>query len=274
MNKYLVIGNPIEHSLSPLIHNYWIKKNNIRAIYDKKKLSNTELKDIIIKIREKSISGLNVTVPFKKEVIPYLDKLTLDAEATQSVNTILLTNDSKVVGHNTDIVGFENAIKDTNFNLSGKKILILGSGGVTTSIIFALYKMKVSNITLTNRTKIKAEYLQNFYNSIAIKQNGWNEIKVVEWGEMPEFDMIINATSVGLNNDDNLNLDFSKIGKNKIFYDVIYNPKETNFLKQGKDLGNKIENGKKMFIFQAAEAFKIWHDIQPEINEEVNNLLD
>ena len=122
MNKYLVIGNPIEHSLSPLIHNYWIKKNNIRAIYDKKKLSNTELKDIIIKIREKSISGVNVTVPFKKEVIPYLDKLTLDAEATQSVNTILLTNDDKIVGHNTDISGFENAIKDTKYNLAGKKI--------------------------------------------------------------------------------------------------------------------------------------------------------
>ena len=274
MNKYLVIGNPIEHSLSPLIHNYWIKKNNIKAIYDKKKINSNDLRDLIIKVREKNISGVNVTVPFKKEVIPYLDKLTPDAEATQSVNTILLTNDNKIVGHNTDIGGFENAIKDTKYNLSGKKILILGSGGVTTSIIFALYKMKVSNIILTNRTKTKAEYLQNFYNNIAVKENGWNEVEIVEWGEMPEFDMIINATSVGLNNDDNLNLDFSKIGKNKFFYDVIYNPKETNFLKQGKDLGNKTENGKKMFIFQAAEAFKIWHDIRPEINEEVNNLLD
>ncbi len=274
MNKYLVIGNPIEHSLSPLIHNYWIKKNNIKAIYDKKKLSSDDLKDIIIKIRDKNINGVNVTVPFKKEIIPYLDKLTLDAEATQSVNTILLTTEGKIVGHNTDIGGFENAIKDTGYNLSGKKILILGSGGVTASIIFALYNMKVSSITLTNRTKTKAEYLQNFFNSIAEKKNGWNEIKVVEWGEMPEFDMIINTTSVGLNNDDNLNLDFSKIGKNKFFYDVIYNPKETNFLRQGKDLGNKTENGKKMFIFQAVEAFKIWHNIQPEINEEVNNLLD
>ena len=274
MNKYFVIGNPIEHSLSPLIHNYWIKKNNIKAIYDRKKLSSNDLKDLIIKIREKDINGVNVTVPFKKEVIPYLDKLTLDAETTQSVNTILLTNDNKIVGHNTDIGGFENAIKDTKYSLSGKKILILGSGGVTTSIIFALYRMKVSSITLTNRTKAKAESLQNFYNSATVKENEWNEIQVIEWGEMSEFDMIINATSVGLNNDDNLNLDFSKIGKNKFFYDVIYNPKETNFLKQGKDLGNKTENGKKMFIFQAAEAFKIWHDIQPEINEEVKNLLD
>ena len=134
--------------------------------------------------------------------------------------------------------------------------------------------MKVSSITLTNRTKIKAEYLQNFYNSDTIEKNGWNKIKVVNWGEVPEFDMIINATSVGLNSNDNLDQDFSKIGKNKFFYDVIYNPKETNFLKKGKDLGNKTENGKKMFIFQAAEAFKIWHDIQPEINEEVRKLLD
>ena len=274
MNKYLVIGNPIEHSLSPLIHNYWIKKNNINAIYDKKKLSSNDLKDLIVKIRERNISGVNVTVPFKKDVIPYLDRLTLDAETTQSVNTIQLTGDGKIIGHNTDISGFENAIKDTKYDPSEKRVLILGSGGVAPSIIFALYKMKVSSITLTNRTKIKAEYLQNFYNSGTVEKNGWNKIKVVDWGEITEFDMIINATSVGLNNNDYLDQDFSKIGKNKFFYDVIYNPKETNFLKKGKDLGNKTENGKKMFIFQAAEAFKIWHNIQPEINEEVRKLLD
>ena len=86
--------------------------------------------------------------------------------------------------------------------------------------------------------------------------------------------MVVNATSVGLKKDENLDLDFSKIGKNKFFYDVIYNPKKTNFLNKGKDLGNKIENGKKMFIFQAAEAFKIWHNFQPNIDNEVIELLD
>ena len=274
MNKYLVIGNPIDHSLSPTLHNYWIKKNNIKAIYDKERLSSDDLSNLIKKIREKNISGVNVTVPFKKEIISYLDKLTVSAEATQSVNTILMNDDNEIVGYNTDIGGFENAIKYTKYDLSGKKILILGSGGVTPSIIFALYKMKVSSITLTNRTKSKAEYLQNFYNSNTVKKNGWKDIKVVDWGVVPEFDMIINATSVGLNDDDNLDLDFSKVGENKFFYDVIYNPKETNFLKKGKKLGNKTENGKRMFIFQAAEAFKVWHDIQPEINEEVSKLLD
>ena len=134
--------------------------------------------------------------------------------------------------------------------------------------------MKVSSVTLTNRTKSKAEYLQNLYNNTIIKENSWNEIKVVDWGELPEFDMVVNATSVGLKKDENLDLDFSKIGKNKFFYDVIYNPKETNFLKKGKDLGNKTENGKKMFIYQAAEAFKIWHNVQPNIDNEVIELLD
>ena len=264
MKKYLVIGNPINHSLSPQLHNYWIKKNNINAIYQKEELNKNDLNNLILKIKEKEISGANVTVPFKKEIITYLDRLTVDAEATQSVNTILLTNEGKIVGHNTDIGGFENAIKDTQYNPFGKKILILGSGGVVPSIIFALHKMKALSVTLTNRTKSKAEYLQKLY----------NDIKVVDWGEVPEFDMVINATSVGLKKDDNLDLDFSKSGKNKFFYDVIYNPKQTNFLKIGKELGNKTENGKKMFIFQAAEAFKIWHDIQPEINEEVSKFLD
>ena len=274
MKKYLVIGNPIKHSLSPKLHNYWIKKNNLNAVYEKVELNKNDLKNLILKIKEKEISGVNVTVPFKKEVITYLDRLTLDAEATQSVNTILLSGENKIVGHNTDISGFENAIKETKYNPLGKKILVLGSGGVAPSIIFALYKMKVSSVTLTNRTKSKAEYLQNHYNDIAIEEIGKNKIKVVDWGEVPEFDMVINATSVGLNKSDNLDLDFSKNGKKKFFYDVIYNPKETNFLKTGNNLGSKTVNGKKMFIFQAAEAFKIWHDIQPEINEEVNKLLD
>ena len=273
MKKYLVIGNPIGHSLSPQLHNYWIKKNNINAIYDKRKSTSDDLKYLISKIKNREISGLNVTVPFKKEVISHLDKLTIDAEATQSVNTILLAND-KITGHNTDITGFEKAIIDTKYNFVGKKILLLGSGGVVPSIIFALYKMKVSSVTLSNRTKAKAEYLQNFYNGMMVEENGWNKIKVVDWGEIPQFDMVINATSVGLKYDQKLDLDFSKIGKDKFFYDIIYNPKETNFLKTGKNLGNKIENGKKMFIYQAAESFRIWHDVKPEINEEVNKLLD
>ena len=263
MKKYLVIGNPIEHSLSPKLHNYWIKNNNIDAIYEKQKLNENEIKNLILEVKKKRLNGINVTVPFKKVVIPYLDRLTLEAESTQSVNTIYLDND-KVVGHNTDISGFELGIKNSKFEVTGKKILILGAGGVVPSIIFALDKMRVSEITISNRTKNKAKSLKNFFKNI----------KIIDWGEISEFDMIINATSLGLNKMDQINLDFSKVGKNKFFYDVIYNPNETNFLKIGKKMGNKTENGKLMFIYQALAAFKVWHGIEPEINNKTIKLLD
>ena len=263
MKKYLVIGNPIEHSQSPQLHNYWIKKNNINGIYEKQLFHKHELKDLIFKVKEKKINGINITVPFKKEIIPYLDELSPEAKLTGSVNTINLVKE-KVVGYNTDITGFEFAIKDINFDLNKKKVLILGAGGVVSSIIFALNKMRISEVTITNRTREKAENLKDIFRNL----------KIVDWGVIPYFDVIINATSLGLHDSENIDLDFSKVGKNKLFYDVIYNPKETNFLKKAKKMGNKTENGKKMFVYQAAAAFKIWHNIQPEINNQVIKVLE
>ena len=262
MKKYFVIGNPIDHSLSPKLHNYWFKENNIDANYDKKKIEEKDLKSTISSLRKKKINGINVTIPFKKAVIPYLDKLSPEAEQTQSVNTIILTNDI-LMGHNTDISGFTKAIESLNFNVEGKKIFILGAGGVVPSIIFALNKMNVSEIIISNRTRQKAEDINSQFKIS----------NVIDWGEIPIFDVIINATSIGLKNEA-LNLNFSDIGSNKLFYDVIYNPSETRFLKEGKKFGNRSENGKLMFVFQALEAFKLWHGVEPKINDETLKLLD
>ena len=263
MKNYLVIGNPIEHSLSPKLHNYWIKTNNINAKYEKQKLKENEIENIILKVKEKKIHGINVTVPFKKKVISFLDRLSLEANKTQSVNTIYLKDD-KIVGHNTDIKGFELSIKNLKYNIVGKKVMILGAGGVVPSIILALSNMRVSEIIISNRTKKKAEELKNLFKNL----------KIVDWGEIPKFDIIINATSVGLNKNDEMNLDFSNVGRDKLFYDVIYNLKETNFLKTGKKLGNEIANGKLMFVYQAFLAFNLWHGVQPKINNDVIKLLD
>lgn len=263
MKKFLVIGNPIEHSLSPTLHNYWIKNNGIDAIYEKQKLNESELEQIIEDIKKEKINGVNVTVPFKKIIIPFLDVLSDEAEKTQSVNTLYLKN-KKVVGHNTDIIGFETSIEKSKYDLVNKKVLILGAGGVVPSIIFALNKMKVSKIIISNRTKEKAQNLKKDFKNI----------ELIEWGEVPNFDMIINATSIGLKEDDNIKLNFSSISGNKFFYDVIYNPRETNFLKIGKKMGNKTLNGKLMFIYQGLEAFNIWHGLKPDVDENVIKLLD
>ena len=263
MKKYLVIGNPISHSLSPELHNYWLKKNNIDGNYDKQKLEDKDLDKFILRLRNEEINGANVTVPFKKKIISNLDKLSSEAEMTQSVNTVYLKDD-KIIGDNTDVIGFELAIQEIKYDITGKKIFIIGAGGVVSSLICALNKMKPSSIILSNRTKNKTESLKDLFRNLT----------VVDWKEIPKFDMVINATSVGLNDDEELGLDFSKIGKDKFFYDVIYNPNRTNFLKTGEKLGNKTENGKKMFIHQAAQAFKIWHGIEPKIDQNVLRLLE
>ena len=263
MKKYLVIGNPINHSLSPKLHNYWLKENNIDAIYDKKRVDENELKNIISEIKEEKINGINVTVPFKKAVIPFLDELSPEAKDTQSVNTIYFQN-GITIGHNTDIAGFELAIKYAKYDISNMKIFILGAGGVAPSIIYSLKKMKASKIILSNRTKEKAENLKKLFENL----------EIINWGEKTDFDMIINATSIGLNNVDEIKIDFSSIGSNKFFYDVIYNPRETIFLKKAKLFGNKAENGKMMFIYQAHQSFTIWHKKMAKIDDETIKLLD
>ena len=258
MKKYLVIGNPIDHSLSPKLHNFWIKENNIEALYEKRQTNKSDLEQIINEVRESKLNGINVTTPFKKLIIPFLDKLTFISEQTQSVNTIF-KKDNKVIGDNTDVGGFEHSLKNINYNVENKKIFILGAGGVVSSIILALKKNGVSKIYLSNRTKEKAEELKKIY----------SDLEIIEWGQSTNFDMIINATSLGLKESDQIKVDLNKAGPNKLFYDVIYNPVKTNFLLEGQKLGNQIENGKMMFIYQAQLAFRIWHNILPEIKEEI-----
>jgi shikimate dehydrogenase len=263
MKKYLVIGNPINHSLSPKLHNHWIKKNKINAVYDKKQINENDIKSVISEVRNGKIEGINVTVPFKKSVIPFIDQLSSEAEEAQSVNTIYKEN-NKVFGHNTDISGFELAVRGKSYDIKGKKIFILGAGGVVSSIILALKKMGANKIILSNRTKKKAEQLKKIF----------SDLEIVDWGEAPEFNMIINATSLGLNKGDEIKLDYAGIGPNKLFYDVVYNPTQTKFLSKAKQFGNQTENGKMMFIYQAHQAFTLWHKVMPKIDEETIKLLD
>ena len=126
MKKYLVIGNPIEHSLSPKLHNYWLKKNKIDAVYEKKMINNNEIEKIILKIRSNELHGVNVTVPYKNVVVKYMDILTKEANETKSVNTIYL-KDQKIIGHNTDIAGFELGLRSYGYDTKKKKYFYIRS---------------------------------------------------------------------------------------------------------------------------------------------------
>ena len=262
MKKFLVIGNPIDHSLSPKLHNYWIKKNGLESIYGKLAVKGHELAELCNNLRQGELDGINVTVPFKKAIIPHVDVLNGHALRTNSINTISVDN-GYLIGHNTDIEGFEISIKKSNYDVSNKNIIILGAGGVVPSIIYALKRMNAGKIILSNRTREKAEELKKLYKDLII----------LDWGELIEFDMIINATSIGLNENDNFEIDFTNVGNNKFFYDVIYNPSETNFLKNAKLNGNRTENGRMMFIYQAHQSFALWNKILPKIDEDTIKIL-
>ena len=279
MNKYLVIGNPIEHSLSPLLHNYWFKKYKIiDSIYEKKKVSKNDLKQIVQQIKNGKIKGINVTVPFKREILNYIDTSSHEAQLTKSVNT-LVKEGNKIVGYNTDQGGFEISLSENNWSPKDRNILILGAGGVTTSILSNFIKVNGANkVYLCNRTRKKAEELKNLWDrAVDLFSMKKDTIEVIDWGKKIELcDLVINTTSVGLKENEKINFDFGDYEnvKDALFYDLIYNPKETNFLKDAKQRGNKTMNGKMMFLRQAQLAFEMWTGVSPEINDEVINLLD
>lgn len=260
MKNYLIIGNPISHSLSPKIHNYWFKKNNIDAFYEKISPEQNELENIIKKIKTGEIYGMNITVPYKERVIPFLEDQSDLSRQTKSVNTIF-NKQGKIYGDNTDVYGFEKSITNEKINLQNKSVLIFGAGGVVPSIILALNNLKTKKIFISNRTLEKAE----------IVKEKFKNIQILEWGIIENCDIFINATSIGLNNNDKFNFNFSQISEKKIFYDVIYNPSKTNFLQEAEKQGHRIINGQDMFLYQAQKAFFLWHNLSPKVD---NNLIE
>ena len=151
MKKHLIIGNPISHSLSPKLHNYWFKENRINGEYNKLLLKDNEIELLIQKIKSKELHGMNVTVPYKQTVIPFLESLSETAKITNSVNTIL-NIDGKIHGDNTDVFGFQESLSKKNIDLKNKDVFIFGAGGVVPSIILALTNLNIKKIYLSNRT--------------------------------------------------------------------------------------------------------------------------
>ena len=267
--KFGIIGKPIAHSLSPLLHNYWFKKYNIRATYSLIETEENQIDKVISKIKKKELQGINVTTPYKQEVIPYLDLVINDAQQTSSVNTIYLSSDNKIVGENTDVYGFDYSFieKLERKDLLEKKILILGAGGVTPSIIYALFKKNIKKIFISNRSIEKAQIIKKKFPFIEIIL--WENIN----SKSQDVDIIINATSLGMKNGNDFDQIIKKFKKVLIYYDVIYNPLETTMLKNFKQQEVKTFNGLEMFLYQGQKSFYLWNKINPQIDEELKKII-
>ena len=267
--KFAIIGNPISHSLSPIMHNYWFKKYKINAEYELLEIDKSEIQNVINKIKSKEIKGINVTLPYKNFIIPFLTKTINDANETHSVNTVMLDDNNKLIGENTDVFGFQAAyLKSIPNQANKKKVLILGAGGVAPSIILALLKSNISDISLSNRTFEKSLFLKKKFKNLNVVK--WNDCSK----DINKFDIVINATSLGLNSNDKFTNDFSNFKKTLVYIDTIYNPAETKMIKYFKSNKIKTFNGLNMFIYQGQKAFYLWNKINPEVDDELLELLE
>ena len=222
---------------------------------------------MIKKIKDKSISGINITLPYKQKIFPYLDKMVNDAEATSSVNTVYLDDNESVIGENTDVFGLQAAYLKEFDNALSKKALIIGAGGVSPSVILSLQKSGVKNISIINRTLEKCIFLKKKFNFLNILD--WKNIKQ----EIKNYDIIVNATSLGLKDGQDFDFNFDSIKENLIYIDTIYNPLETKSTKYLKEKGIKVFNGLDMFIYQGQKSFYLWNKINPEIDQNLIELL-
>ena len=259
---FAVIGDPIDHSLSPNIHSAAFRELNLDCSYIAYRIPKGELEEGIEALKQIKIDGFNVTIPHKIEMMKYIDKLDESCSITEAVNTV--TNDNGILkGYNTDMDGFLEPFKKRNLNITNLKVLLLGAGGAARAIVAGFAKEHVQSITVANRTIENADNIVEFSKKIGLNANS---VKINNVGDTAKnYDIIVNATSVGLKNEPSP-ISLEGINSKTIVYDIVYMPINTDFLKKAKENDAIIIYGYEMLLGQATRAFEIWHEMEAPYN--------
>lgn len=273
-NLLCLIGSPVEHSFSPNIHNYLIKKNNLNMKYMCFNVKSNELENAIKGIKALGIKGCNVTIPHKVEIIKHLDSVDKNALLIGAVNTVK-NEGGKLIGYNTDGVGFVKSITDKGYGIYNKKVLIIGAGGAARSIAIEMASNGAKEINLRNRTIKNAKEISD----VLIDSFGINSkfsTDEITKDDLENIDIIINTTPIGMDKDkdscpidENINL----INKDILVCDIVYNPNETKFISWAKKNKFDIVYGIDMLINQAVEGFNIWTGIYANEHEKLKDIL-
>ena len=249
MKRCGLLGKNIKYSKSPQIHNKYYLEKKVPISYDIFYINEDQIPNFINNLGEENIIGFNVTIPYKEKIIKYLSKLVYPADKIGAVNTVIV-EDNKLIGYNTDYYGFIKSLGCFNINLQGKKVLVIGAGGAAKCIVVALRDLNCSSIVIAARNTYKAkEYFMNGYKVVSLHDSI----------DLLDYDIVINCTPLGSVNYKNiLPINFTRIKEKCIFYDLIYKPEKTEFLRKAEQLGAFIINGEKMLMYQAYRAADIW----------------
>lgn len=254
-----LIGDPVEHSLSPAMQNFIAKKLNLNYCYLAFRVKAKDLQHALEGIRALGIAGVNVTVPHKQSVLQLLDEIDGEAKILKAVNTIK-NNDGKLIGYNTDGIGFRKSLQTQDIELASKKAVVLGAGGAARAVVHSLITLGIGEIAIYNRTPSRAKKLademQESTGFKAIRSHDLTDDRLIE--DLKSAQLLVNATSVGMQPHSTPIEDPSGFHQDLTVYDLIYNPSQTKLLKEAEKRGAHAINGLDMLIYQGIESLRIW----------------
>ncbi len=271
-SKLFVIGKPVKHSKSPIIHNFWIEKYSLNASYNKLEVNKTDISDLIQEVREGKIQGFNVTVPYKKIMMDFVDEVEEQALRSRAINTVYRVKD-KIIGANTDGIGFISSLKkDLSFNVnSNTNVMCIGAGGAAYGIVSSLIDLNPNIIGIINRTKSSGikliKHFKKFTQSKQIFEVNNLGVKVNN-----NINLLVNCTSCGMNGKNPLAIELTSMDKKSLVYDIVYEPALTPLMKMAVDNDLQNTNGFYMLARQAAESFYRWFGIMPE-DSQINEII-
>ena len=265
-----VVGHPVKHSRSPIIHGYWLEQFGINGCYDRYDVKPEDFSHFVKTLSEQGLQGVNVTIPHKEAAFLALDEATERARRLKAANTLWFEN-GKLWGDNTDSIGFLANLDQGHpgWDINAKSALILGAGGAARAIIAGLQERNIEKITIVNRTRERAEEL-------ALMSGG--QVAVAEWSklsfQLESADLVVNTTSLGMSGQPDLDLSLDPLGKNALVTDIVYVPLETNLLKQARLRGNPVVDGLGMLLHQAVPGFEHWFGKRPVVTDELRHLVE
>ncbi len=266
---FAIIGDPIDHTLSPNIHSAVFRELNLDCSYIAYRIPKGELEDGVEGLKKIKVDGFNVTIPHKVEMMKYLDKTDEACSLIGAVNTV--ANENGILkGYNTDMEGFIEPFKKKKLNIENTRVLLIGAGGAARAIVAGFVKEKANSITIANRTLENAEKLSEFAKKIGLSANA---VKIEEVNDaVKDYDIIVNATSIGLKNEPSP-ISLEGINEKTIVYDIVYMPMNTDFIKKAKEKKAIVIFGYEMLLGQAVRSFEIWHGVEAPYNTMKKALL-
>lgn len=272
MKRACVIGWPVEHSRSPLIHRYWLRQYGIDGAYEKEAVPAGEAESFLRGLRQRGYVGANVTLPHKLAALKAADTADKAAYAIGAANTLWLDRENKLNATNTDAYGFITNLEAQapGWNASGNPVLVIGAGGAARAILYALLEAGAGKILLANRTREKAEGLAAYFGSMSQVAN-W--VEVVDWEErsraVAACGLLVNTTSLGMTGQPPLDLDLDTLREDAVVADIVYTPLVTPLLAAARNRRRATVDGLGMLLHQAVPGFERWFGVRPEVTPEL-----